>query len=580
MRKCEIDQNKQLSKMQPNLNCINKFDQTLKVFIFDLFILYYIISVGWYTQLIHLYTYHLFLESTSNTPITKLGFDPMSTSDLILQLSFVLTLLFISLFWIFRYQSSSVRGGPRTYPIIGCLISFYSNRRRLLVWYTELLSESKTQTIVVDRLGAVRTVVTANPENVEYILKTNFNNYPKGKPFTDILGDFLGRGIFNVDGEQWHAQRKMASHEFTVTALRDYSSRILKQEVEERLIPVMENMIGKVVDMQDLLRRLAFDLVCRETLGFDPCLLDPESDVLPISELGRAFDMASMICAMRGAAVVPLVWKAKRAFGIGSEGELKLLMKKIHDPIMEQIRVKKKLLRNGTASESKDLLSRLISSGCDDDELVRDTAISFIMAGRDTTSAAMTWLLWLLNSNPDIEKKIINEAGAIDINLNDLFDSLKEMKVLKASLCETMRLYPPVAWDSKHALKEDTLPDGTAVQRGDRLTYFPYGMGRMKALWGEDWSEFKPERWWMEGDMQDPLNRVSQFKYPVFQGGPRVCLGKEMAFVQMKYVVGSVLKRFELRQVGDGEKVFVPLLTAHMAGGLNVLVKRRQVELK
>lgn len=99
--------------------------------------------------------------------------------------------------------------------MIGCLVAFYRNRRRLLDWYTEMLAASPSQTIVVDRLGARRTVVTANPANVEHILRARFANYPKGKPFTDVLGDLLGMGIFNVDGELWHAQRKLVSHEFS-----------------------------------------------------------------------------------------------------------------------------------------------------------------------------------------------------------------------------------------------------------------------------------------------------------------------------------------------------------------------------
>jgi cytochrome P450 len=62
------------------------------------------------------------------------------------------------------------------------------------------------------------------------------------------------------------------------------------------------------------------------------------------------------------------------------------------------------------------------------------------------------------------------------------FETLKEMRFLNACLCEsmrTMRLYPPVAWDSKHALADDSLPDGTSIGKGDRITFFPYEMGRM-----------------------------------------------------------------------------------------------------
>ncbi|KAJ0960194.1 hypothetical protein J5N97_002016 [Dioscorea zingiberensis] len=150
-----------------------------------------------------------------------------------------------------KYCCSSY--GPEKHLLIGSLIPFYKNRRRLLGWYTKLLAESPTGTIVVDRLGARRTIITANPENVEYILKTNFNNYPKGKPFTDILGDLLGCGIFNVDGEAWHIRRKLASHEFSTKSLRDFVVKALKSEVHDRLLPILSSSEKKkkVVDMQD-----------------------------------------------------------------------------------------------------------------------------------------------------------------------------------------------------------------------------------------------------------------------------------------------------------------------------------------
>ncbi|TKY63449.1 fatty acid omega-hydroxylase [Spatholobus suberectus] len=90
------------------------------------------------------------------------------------------------------------------------------------------------------RIGTHNTVVTANPRNVEHILKTNFNNFPKGKPFTEILGDLLGCGIFNVDGELWHAQRKLASHEFTTRSLRDFVLKTLREKVQHRLLPLCD----------------------------------------------------------------------------------------------------------------------------------------------------------------------------------------------------------------------------------------------------------------------------------------------------------------------------------------------------
>ncbi|KAF7819428.1 cytochrome P450 94B3-like [Senna tora] len=498
------------------------------------------------------------------TTMPILSLHPLSISI------FLFILLYITLNELRRARAFSGHHGPPTYPLIGCLVSFYKNRNRLLDWYTQLLSHSPTNTIVLHRLGAPTTIVTANPQNVEYILKTNFNNFPKGKPFTDILGDFLGHGIFNVDGELWHTQRKLASHEFTARSLKYFVRKTIEEEVCEKLLPLLESLcIGnQVVDLQDLLGRFSFNVICKFTLGMDRCCLDP---CAPISPLARAFNVASEISARRGAAPLFLIWKTKRWLGVGSERRLKEAVKAVQSHVMEMIRERKKMMNN-TREEtcsSEDLLSRLISAG-EEEEVIRDMVISFIMAGRDTTSAAMTWFFWLISQYPAMEDQVVKETETKAARGLD-YESLKNLKFLKACLCESMRLYPPVAWDSKHALADDVMPDGTKVKAGDRVTYFPYGMGRMEALWGKNWFEFRPDRWLIK-----PKSKVSPFKFPTFQAGPRICLGKEMAFIQMKYVVASILRRFKIRPVSQDKPIFVPLLTAHMAGGLKVFVCKRE----
>ncbi|XP_004502138.1 cytochrome P450 94B3-like [Cicer arietinum] len=477
---------------------------------------------------------------------------------------------------------------PPSHPLIGCLISFYNNRHRLLDWYTLHLSQSPTQTILLHRLGARRTIVTANPLNVEYILKTNFINFPKGKPFTEILGDLLGCGIFNVDGELWSTQRKLASHEFSTRSLKEFIVKNLEDEVKQRLIPLLEEACNSnnVIDMQDVLRRLTFDIVCKVSLGYDPCCLDLSK---PLPPLLSAFDRASEISAMRATSPVFFIWKVKRLLNIGSEKSLKEAVKLVHQSVIKIIKNKKKELsekNDGNIVSGSDLLTKLLEAG-HDEIMVRDMVISMIMAGRDTTSAAMTWLFSLLSKHPNKEALIVKGVRKIfgGKNNNDKFElarsfdyeGLKEMKYLKACLCESMRLYPPVAWDSKHAARDDVLPDGTRVGKGDKVTYFPYGMGRMEELWGKDWREFKPDRWFerREGDDNEVLKYVNPYKFSVFQAGPRVCLGKEMAFIEMEYVVSTILNGFEIRPVSVDQPVYVPLLTAHMAGGFKVRVHKR-----
>jgi 12-hydroxyjasmonoyl-L-amino acid 12-hydroxylase / fatty acid hydroxylase len=165
-------------------------------------------------------------------------------------------------------------------------------------WYAHLLRESLTGTVHVHVLGCT---VTANPANVEYMLKTSFDNFPKGEPFADLLGG----GIFNVDGHAWRCQRKTASLELGSVAVRSYAYQIIAEEVETRLMPVLADAADRsaaaVVDLQDAFRRFAFDTICMVSFGLDPGCLHRD---MPVSKLADAFDTASRLCAMRGAATV------------------------------------------------------------------------------------------------------------------------------------------------------------------------------------------------------------------------------------------------------------------------------------
>nr|GEU82593.1 cytochrome P450 94C1 [Tanacetum cinerariifolium] len=436
-------------------------------------------------------------------------------------------------------------------------------------WFTHLLSKSPTGTIHVHVLN---NVITANPDNVEYMIKTNFENYPKGKAFSAILGDLLGRGIFNVDGKCWRFQRKMASLELGSLSIRSHALNVVVEEIENRLIPFFTNVIDKkepVLDLQDVFRRFSFDTICKFSFGLDPGSLKPS---LPVSELESAFDLSSKLLAERGVTPSPLIWKFKRLFNIGSEKKLKSsirVVKKLADQVI------KKRRELGTSSNN-DLLSRFMGSISDDDYL-RDIVISFLLAGRDTVASALTSFFLLLSQNPKVIEKIREESDRVmGPNRETLpgFRDLQQLQYLLAALHESMRLYPPVQFDSKFTKQDDVLPDGTFVTRGSRVTYHPYAMGRMEHIWGPDSLEFKPERWIQNGEFK----QQSAYKYPVYQGGVRVCLGKEMSLVEMKCVALCLIRRFDVRVVEPTHALrFAPGLTASVSGGLPAVVQQRDL---
>ncbi|KAG8054683.1 hypothetical protein GUJ93_ZPchr0001g31508 [Zizania palustris] len=439
-------------------------------------------------------------------------------------------------------------------------------------WYAHLLRTSPAQTVHVHVL---RNVVTANPITVDHILRVRFDNYPKGAPFSAILADFLGRGIFNADGDAWLFQRKLAAAELASPALRVFAARVVASELRCRLIPLLHSASregdGKVLDLQDVFRRFAFDSICKISFGLDPGCLELS---MPLSALVEAFDTASTLSARRATVPMQIIWRLKQLLNVGDERNLRDAIRSVDALAAEVIRQRRKL---GGAASGSDLLSRFMGS-IDDDKYLRDIVVSFMLAGRDTISSALTAFFLLLSDHPEVADAIQDEVARVtgegDRPMGTTFDKLKDMHYVHAALYESMRLFPPVQFDSKFAASDDTLPDGTVVTKGTRVTYHAYAMGRMESVWGLGCSEFRPERWLRDGRFVPE----SPYRYPVFQAGVRVCVGKELALMEMKAVIVAVVRSFNIEAIARSSRrpKFAPGLTATFAGGLPVRVRRRQ----
>lgn len=497
-------------------------------------------------------------------------------------LLFLLLILLLSVFFYFQYSSFKTRAtktGITNYPIVGALPEFLINRNRFLQWSTEILaSKCPTNTAIFHRPYNFNGIMTANPLNVEHMLKTNFENYPKGDRYTTILSDFLGSGIFNSDGEIWRRQRKTASYEFNTKSLRNFIIRNVFVEIKTRLVPILDKAseTGQILDLQHVFERFAFDNLCKLAFNFDPGCLASDEISSDGDNFMRAFEEAATLSCGRFFYAIPSLWKLKRFFNVGSERRVRESISAVHKFADGIIRS-----RMETRSEvnTEDLLSRFIRNDENSAEFLRDIAISFILAGKDTTSSALTWFFWVLASRPDIQQKISHEIKEIRIRTAKYLekgqsfgiDDIREMHYLQAAISESMRLYPPVPVDPKECLEDDTMPDGTFVGKNWLVMYSSYAMGRMEAIWGRDCEEFRPERWLEDG----VCRQENPFKFPVFHAGPRVCLGKDMAFIQMKSIVASVIERFEIDVLNkDTCPEYVMALTLRMKGGLPIRVRK------
>ena len=507
--------------------------------------------------------------------------------------------------------------GPKVYPIIGTLPTFIKNSHRTLEFLTEELRKSPTRTIRFVRPIGLVMYNTANVDNVEYILKTRFENYPKGDYLGKVLGELLGKGIFNVDGNLWKVQRKLASHEFTSRSLREFGFECAERELEDRLLPFLFQACekGDAVDLQDLFLRFAFDNICQLGFGVDPNCLEPS---LPTVRFAEAFDKA-IECTMLRFRMLPLMRTFRQVFNIGTERELKKAVATVNEFAEGVIQARRKEFHESHGNSlhaRQDLLSRFMrftdSSEHDVDvqsELeqkcmndlklnasepkvkeqasnlfLRDIVISFVLAGRDTSSVGLAWFFHALSHNPHVEEKIYDEIKQhLQARAQDgprpsrrpghlfSFEELKQLHYLHAAIHESLRLFPPVPVDTKQALCDDVLPDGTVIHKGDRITYNIFSMARMDTIWGPDCNEFKPERWLKNGVFVPE----SSFKFATFQAGPRICLGKDQALVQMKLIVASLIYHFKFRAMQMHPPLQWRSLVFRMIGGFPVIVHRR-----
>ncbi|KAL2232964.1 cytochrome P450 94A1 [Sesamum indicum] len=484
--------------------------------------------------------------------------------------------IYLYIFFLRPKSKKTTAHGFRIYPLVGTLPDFLRNRHRFLDWSTGVLSGCPTNTAVFHRPGKVHGVITANPQIVEHMLKSNFENYPKGPRFRILLTDFLGKGIFNTDGELWRIQRKTASYEFNTKSLRNFVMENVYVELQTRLIPILESAArtDRVLDVQDILERFAFDNICKVAFNVDPGCLG--GDGTAGAEFMQAFEDAATLSSGRFMYALPSLFAIKKFLNLGSEKKLRKYIATVHEFADKIIRTR---LEEKAEKKDEDLLSRFIANSENSAEFLRDIVISFILAGRDTTSSALSWFFWLLSSRPDVEERILKELENIrrqngkSIGEIYSFDELREMHYLHAAISEAMRLYPPVPVDTKACKENDILPDGTVIGKDWFISYHTFAMGRMESIWGEDCCEFKPERWIENGICK----QESPFKYPVFHAGPRMCLGKDMAYIQMKSIAASVLERFGMDVLLENGNPPEPLLslTLRMKGGLPVRVKER-----
>ncbi|KAF9501060.1 cytochrome P450 [Pleurotus eryngii] len=236
-------------------------------------------------------------------------------------------------------------------------------------------------------------------------------------------------------------------------------------------------------------------------------------------------------------------------------------------------RAEKDDLDNGLQSRS--LLSLLVKANMSasvpgrqkmSDEDVIDQVATFIAAGHETTGTGTAWALFALTQNPRVQAQLREELLTVLTDIPSM-EELSALPYLDAVIRETMRLYAPLPSTTRVAHADDVLPLSTPLtdskgnvrrsivfKKGQWVSIPVLAMNRSKSIWGEDAWEFKPERWHSLPDAAHDIPGIWGNTL-AFMGGPRACIGWRFAVTEMKALLFTLVRSFELELAVPPEEI-------------------------
>ncbi|KAH8832509.1 cytochrome P450 [Flagelloscypha sp. PMI_526] len=377
-----------------------------------------------------------------------------------------------------------------------------------------------------------------------------------------VFKTLLGQGIFSTDGELWKFHRGLTRPFFARERISDFENFQVHadQAIEKMRMRLRE---GYAVNFHDLVGRFTLDtassfLFARDMRSLDTPLPYPYNTPFAnpsdaTAQFLRAFNEAQNRTARR----IRLgdMWPLAEFW----EDRVAKQMVVIHgylEPIIQDAlkRKEEKTLRNVQDGKSDDTEATLIDylvEKTNDPKLIRDEVLNILIAGRDTTAATLSSIIYQLAQHPHIVTRLREEIMEIvGPSREPTIEDFRDMKYLRAVCNETLRLFPAVPFNFKESLKTQVLPnlsDPSAkpwyIPANTRVGYSVIGLHRRTDLWGPDALEFDPDRF-----IDERLNKYlipNPFIFLPFNAGPRICVGQQFAYHEMSYFLVRLLQQFK-----------------------------------
>lgn len=373
------------------------------------------------------------------------------------------------------------------------------------------------------------TVLTQNPDFIDYILKRNHKNYHKSVIVSEKIGRFIGNGLLTSNGAYWLRQRRLIQPGFHIQKVQALYS--IMQRTVDQCVDTFPT--GESIDVYPLMNKLAFDIVINTLFNVE----------LP----QEARDELSRIITEIQAFVIIETRQPHKSWWFKLSGEIKknlIKSARIRAIVQDIIRQRK-----ASGKTYDDLLDMLLQARYEDtqqgmtEEQLIDEIIILIIAGHETTANALSWTLYLLATHPEVLNTLLRPPLESP-------DAIIHDEYLNAVIKESMRLYPPAWISDRVALSDDTF-NGYSYPEGTIIIAYYYGLHRDPRYWDAA-DQFKPERFLQH-------DRDIQKIYFPFGAGPRLCIGNHFALAEMALFLHTFTRTFDIRSVSA--PALLPLVT-------------------
>ena len=399
-----------------------------------------------------------------------------------------------------------------------------------------------------------RVHIPLEPDCVQRVLLDNAANYQKPGLVKKLLHRTVGRGLLSSDGPLWREQRKIVAASFVPAAVDGLVPSFARAA---RL--AMERWRPSTADMAEQATATTMRVIADSLFGGDPRLITVEA----MDHISAALQGVSeaRLQIMIGAPLMPWSLRGRRAHK-GQQFLRATLARLVEERIAEG---------KGVEGDFLDKLIAALNERFGPGEaldLAVDNAATFYLAGHETTSNAITWTLFLLSEQPELQDEVAAEvrealsAGEDDPGLPD------RVPLLRRVLEESMRLYPPVPRFDREAVAADTLGEAEILP-GDIISIWPWLLHRHRKLWND------PDAFDADRFLPEARAERHRFQYIPFGGGPRLCVGARFAQFEALTILSHWLASWRFAPMAGRKVEMFGMVTLRPKGGLPLRIERR-----